>query len=199
MLDDLDFEETPQDEGPPPEESSNRTFLLVAAGLGGFMLLAVICMVVYALFLRPRADETTDPAILTREAENAQISQSLTQTAVAAALQPSPTNTAPPTATQPPASPTSGLGAVTNTPGGGEAGPTADPRTATVQALLTQASIAQTQAASNIVTVTATSTAVGTLPDTGLLDDAGLPVLAGLTAMLLVVIFAARRLRAANE
>ncbi|MBI3158644.1 MAG: hypothetical protein HYZ26_03465 [Chloroflexi bacterium] len=199
MLDDLDFEETPQDEGPPPEESSNRTFLMVAAGLGGFMLLAVICMVVYAVFLRPGADQAEDPAVLTAEAQNAQIAQSLTETAIAASFSPTPSNTPPPTATQPAVSPTSGLGAVTDTPGGGAPGPTADPRTATVQALLTQASIAQTQAASNIVTVTATSTAVGTLPDTGFLDDAGLPVLAGLTAMLLVVIFAARRLRAANE
>lgn len=73
---------------------------------------------------------------------------------------------------------------------------TPNPRTATVQALLTQASIAQTQAAADGLTATATSTAGGTPPDTSLLD---LPALLGLTVLLLVVIFAARRLRTANE
>ncbi|TAK10662.1 MAG: hypothetical protein EPO32_14505 [Anaerolineae bacterium] len=198
MLDDLDFEETPDDEGPPPEESSNRSFLFIAGGLGVVLLLGVICIAGYA-FLNRDTGEGTDPAVLTAEAQNAQISQQLTQTAIAAAFSPTPSNTAPPTATQAPATATSAL-AVTATPdgsGGGD-GPTPDPRTATVQALLTQASVAQTQAANQIVTTTPTSTPVGALPDTGLLDDAGLPALAGLTMVLLVVIFAARRLRSAN-
>lgn len=199
MLDDLDFEDTPEDEDPPPEEGSNRTFMMVAAGLGGFMLLAVICMVVlYALFFRGQQPAADDPAVLTAEAQNAQIAQSLTETAVAASFSPTPSNTAPPTATEAPsATPAAGAQQVTDTPDG--SGPTPDPRTATVQALLTQASVAQTQAASNISTVTPTATAVGALPDTGLLDDIGLPFMAGMTLLLLVVIFAARRLREANS
>ncbi len=202
MLDDLDFEDTPEDEGPPPEGGgSNRTFIMLAAGIGGFMVLAVICMVVYVMFLRPQTPTADDPAVLTAEAQNAQIAQSLTQTAVAAAFSPTPSNTAPPTATQAPSNtPDAGGLSVTETPdgaGGGD-GPTPDPRTATVQALLTQASVAQTQAASNLQTVTPTATAVSSLPDTGLLDDVGLPFLAGLTVLLLVVIFGARRLRDAN-
>lgn len=202
MLDDLDFEETPDDEGPPPEESSNRSFMLIAGGLGLVLLLGIICIAGYAFLNRDPGTAATDPAVLTAEAQNAQISQQLTQTAIAAAFTPTASNTPPPTSTQPPASPTSAIAAaVTETPdgsGGGGDGPTPDPRTATVQALLTQASVAQTQAANQVVTTTPTSTPVGALPDTGLLDDVGLPAMAGLTALLLVVIFAARRLRTAN-
>ncbi len=35
--------------GPPPEESSNRTFVLAAAGIGGLLVLSLICLGLYAL------------------------------------------------------------------------------------------------------------------------------------------------------
>jgi len=67
-----------------------------------------------------------------------------------------------------------------------------------VQALLTQAALAQTQAAQQLLTQTATPTATG-LPDTGFADDIGAPTLLGMAALLIVVIFVARRLRAATN
>jgi hypothetical protein len=51
-----------------------------------------------------------------------------------------------------------------------------------------------TQAAEAQLTVIPTSTA---LPDSGFADDVGLPGLIGLAAVLVVVVFLARRLRSA--
>lgn len=69
-----------------------------------------------------------------------------------------------------------------------------DARTATVQVLLTQAAMASGQTTSTLVPGT-TATA---LPTTGFAEDAGLPGLLGISALLIVVIFLARRMRAAN-
>jgi LPXTG-motif cell wall-anchored protein len=66
-----------------------------------------------------------------------------------------------------------------------------------VEALLTQAALAQTQAAQQLLTQTATPTATG-LPDTGFADDIGAPTLLGMAALLILVIFIARRMRAAT-
>ena len=42
------------DETTPPEESGNKTFLLVAAILGGIVLLSIACLAVYGLYFLPR-------------------------------------------------------------------------------------------------------------------------------------------------
>ena len=42
---------------PLPEESSNRTFLFVAGGLGGLLVLSMICLGVYALVIAPAQQE----------------------------------------------------------------------------------------------------------------------------------------------
>ena len=112
-----------------------------------------------------------------------------------------PSNTPPPTSTQvPPTStppPTATQVPVEDGSGGG---PTPDPRTATVQALLTQAALAQTQAAQQLLTQTSTPTATG-LPDTGIADDLGNispQVMLGMAGLLILVIFIARRLRAST-
>jgi LPXTG-motif cell wall-anchored protein len=63
--------------------------------------------------------------------------------------------------------------------------------------LLTQAALAQTQAAEAILTVTATPTTTA-LPDTGFADDVGVPALLGMAGLLILVIFVARRLREAT-
>jgi hypothetical protein len=94
---------------------------------------------------------------------------------------------------QPTITPTEGDVTVTETPTGG---PTVHPATETVQALLTQAAVAQTQAAEEILTVTPTATIV--LPDTGFADDIGLLGMFMLGSALILVIFFARRLRSAN-
>jgi len=39
--------------GPLPEESGNRTFVIAAAGLGGLLIVSMICLLVYALVLAP--------------------------------------------------------------------------------------------------------------------------------------------------
>ena len=167
------------EETPPPEESSNRTFLIVAGILGGITVLALACIAAYAFFILPgqRARREADIATLTAQAN--EVSQALTSTAIAAAFTPTSTKTQVPTATSIPPTRTPVLAVATNTPV-----PSADPRTATVAALLTQA------AASPVVTSTA-------LPTTGFADQVGIPGLLGMAVLLVVVIFLARRLRTA--
>ena len=209
MLDDfdLDLPDEEDDEGlddifPSEDEGAaggglaglfaNRTFVMVAGGLGALIVITLIGVAIYLFINRPdpaeiAANETATAAVIATGTSQA-------RTETAAALMPSltPTETLAPSATS---SPTIDVSAptATDTPGG----PTADPRTATVQALLTQAALAQTQAAASILTVSPTPTATAR-PDTGFMDDVGTPTLFGLTALLLIVIFIARRLRAVN-
>ncbi len=76
--------------------------------------------------------------------------------------------------------------APTDTPEmGDDAGATVDPRTATVAALFTEQ-------AEKDLTTTPISTG---LPDTGFMDNVGVPGLVALAASLVLVIFLARRLR----
>lgn len=196
MLDDFDIDAP---EGPPPEESSNRTFLMVAGGLGGFALLSLICLAA-VFFLRSDGGEVAaNPTADAINANNTEVALAAEQTGTAVAQL--PTNTPTPEITDtlvPSATPTIDELAPTEveiTPGG----PTLHPATATVQALLTQAAIAQTQAAQEILTVTPTATLV--LPDTGFADDMGDIGLLGMFTLgsaLIVIIFFARRLRSAN-
>ncbi len=67
-----------------------------------------------------------------------------------------------------------------------------DSRTATLAAL-------QTQAVEARLTALASGAAPGALPQTGIMDGVGIPGLAGLTAVLGAVIFAARKLRSSNK
>jgi LPXTG-motif cell wall-anchored protein len=174
-------------EAPLPEESSNRTFIIVAGVLGALAVIALVCLVVYALVLGPaqRAGEATRVAQV--NAQNTQIAGALTSTAIVAAFTPTSTVTpVPPTATRA-ASATPVVAVASNTPA------SVDSRTATVAALLTQAAIT-TQ---TVTGPTPTATATG-LPSTGFAEDVGLPMLLGLALLLVVVIFAARRLRMAG-
>jgi cytoskeletal protein RodZ len=77
--------------------------------------------------------------------------------------------------------------AASKTPTLGEA----DPRTATVAVLMTQAAAAK-------MTATYQGTA-GILPNTGFADEVGLPGLVSLSLVLVVVIFLVRRLRMSNQ
>jgi hypothetical protein len=197
MLDDFDMD-FPEEEEPLEEEGGepsgrNRTFLMVAGGLGGLIVIALICVAVYVFLIRPRTAANqqafqTQTALAVSAAQQAQ-----TQTAAVFVPtdtpEPTPTETLAPTDTPVPTLPPAEDGT-----GGG---PTPDPRTATVQALLTQAALAQTQAAQELLTQTATPTATG-LPDTGFADDVGAPALLAMAALLILVIFVARRLRAAT-
>ncbi len=204
MLDDFDLD-VPE-EGAAEGASDNRTFVMVAGGIGGFLLIAMLCLAVYAFFILP-GQTGDDEAALTATAQQAEIDQRLTGTAIVDAYTPTitdtplPTNTATmtSTATQPVAEDATAtepaIPIFTEVPLGG---PTIDPRTVTVQALYTAAAVAQTQAASSILTVTPTSTLTSILPETGFIDDIGAPGLMAFAALLILVIFAARRLREAN-
>ena len=174
---------------PPPEESGNRTFLIVAGILGAIMILTLICIVAFAVFYLPRtqAAKKTDDA--KRFAQNTVVALSVAQTEAAAKNTPTFTATKAsaitPTATQSP-TPTNTqvvAKAATNT-----ATSVIDPRTPTAAALLTQAAIAAK-------TMIPTSTL---LPPGGFADEVGMPVLLIIAALLVVVIFMARRLRTAH-
>lgn len=166
------------DEEAPPEESGNKTFLLVAAVLGGVVLLTIACLAVYGLYILPRQTDQREAQQATLIAQNLQVNQALTEKAISDMLSqvPSSTPTLEPTLTpvfEPQITPTL-------TPD--------NPQTATVAAALTQAAQAQ-------MTVTLLPTAT-LLPNTGFFDDVGTPGLAVMAMALVIVILLARRLRA---
>jgi Tfp pilus assembly protein PilV len=170
--------------GPLPEESSNRTFLIAAAGIGGLLVLSMICLGVYALVLAPRQQQARVEQATQIVLQNTQVAQSLTQTAAASRASrtptpsdtPEPTNTPTATATQVVVIPT---GTPFTTFG------TSAPLTATAAAQRTLDAAQQT-------TPTATPTA---LPATGFADEAGLPTLFLLALGLLAVVIVARGIR----
>lgn len=186
MLDDteLDLPEEPKAE--PPKRSGNR-FLVVAGTLGTILLLALVAIVIYALVILPEQ----------QAAEPGPSAAQLTETSLAQVLQATSTSTATRTASSTPIPPTN-TPRPTNTP---LITSTAGPATETVNALLTQAALAQTQA----VTPTGPSPTPGTptatpsaLPNSGFADDIGAPGLLAAAAILLAVVILARRLRSAD-
>lgn len=162
----------------PPEESGNKTFLIVAAVLGGAVLLSIICLVGYALIVLPRQTATRDNQQATLVEQNVQVYQTLTAKVQSDLLSQTPQATTTPTPSNtPPFAQTTATEIVS----------TADPQTATVIAALTQAAQAQ-------LTVTALPTST-LLPNTGFIDDVGAPGLVIMAIALVVVILLARRLR----
>jgi len=184
-FDDNNFEEF--DEGPLPEEANNnRTFLVAVGILGGIILISIACLVGVYLFNsngNNNAQAVAEAATQTALAANGTVNEALTATFQASILPtttftPQPTavvNVATETATVDPA-----IAAVL-----GEGTPAA--ATATVGAALTQAAAAQ-------LTVVPTTTA---LPQTGLVEDIGVPGLAAMALAFVIVILLARRLRTA--
>ena len=172
--------------GPPPEErSSNRTFVIAAAGIGGLLVLSMICLGLYALILAPaqrqaRAAQATQVIL-----DNTKVAQAMTQTVQArtpsATLK--PTKTLTPTATF---TPTQVVVLATPTPT--ETQVTTEPGTATAFA----ATLAALQAGTGTPAGSPTPTA---LPRTGFADEVGLPGLLFLGGVLIVVVIAARQLR----
>ena len=179
--------DTPDDAPLPEESNNNRTFLIAAAILGGIILLSVACLVGVWLFSQQASTARlaqAEVATQTADAANAIIGDALTATFEAAAVQPTATEL-PPTLT-----PVVSVATITNTPDpsvGALAVGTPAAATATVGAALTQAAIAQ-------LTVIPTSTL---LPQTGLVEDVGVPGLAVMALAFIIVILLARRLRAA--
>ncbi|MDH5605600.1 MAG: hypothetical protein OEY93_01820 [Anaerolineae bacterium] len=211
MLDDFDLD-VPEDEEDEldifdeegGEPGTNRNFMMIAGGLGVVLLISMICIAVYSFVIRPGQEPAVDPAAATMQAQQTELSQSLTETAQAI-VQVLPSETLAPSATvevldgtgtatvDPSAQVTEPIVA-TQEPDGGA---TVNPATATVYAVLTKVAVARTQAAETLLTTTPTFTPTA-LPNTGFLDDYGPIGLFMMAAMMILVIFMSRRLRMAN-
>lgn len=168
-----------------PGETSNRTFVIAAAGLGGLLILSMVCLALYALVLAPRQQASRETQAAEIVLQNTQVAA--TQTAEAAGV--TPTIAASPTASETLApsatvTPTQVVVLPTNTPTPFLTLPTLEPMTATAAA---QATL---DAEMGGPTPTATA-----LPTAGFADEAGMPLLFLLGGVLLAVIFIARGLR----
>jgi type II secretory pathway pseudopilin PulG len=176
------------DDAPLPEESNNnRTFLIAVGILGGIILISIACLVGVYLFgsQNQPAQQADEAATQTALANTLFIDQALTATANASIL---PTATLEPTATSVVSFPTA---TGTLDPDATAVSALEDPgtpaaATATVGAALTQAAIAQ-------LTIVPTTTA---LPNTGFIDDYGVPGLVAMSLAFIIVIMLARKLRA---
>lgn len=181
---------------PPPR--SNRSFLLLAGILAAIMVLALIAMAYYALVILPvqrsaAPAQTETAAALATHTPSSSPSPSLTPSSTNTETVPAPTAT--PSLTDTPITPIFTTG----------------PATATVNALLTQAALAQTAAATAAAATSTSTLGPGTaaaptntpsvtpnaLPQSGFAEDIGATGLLAMAAVLIVVIFLARRLRAA--
>ncbi len=192
-FEDLDFEGLSGEETISTSRGSNRTFLIVAGILGGILLIALLAIAAYAVLILPNRGSNQQTRVAEINATNTAIAQEAQLTAVARQVTFTPTFTAtlPPTETptQAPTNTSTPVLAPTSTSEPAE-GPTATPdadATATVAALLTQQA-----AGTEEPTPVPTSTA---LPDTGFADDFGVPGLALIAGVLLVIIILSRRLR----
>ena len=182
-LDD-DYENEYEDDETVEEESSNKTFIVVASILGGIILLALLCVAVYALVFVPKQKADANNVAEATSVASTQVVVLLTEAAVESALLDTPL-ASPSPISSPTASPTPVIAVATDTP-------TATPNTAatgTVAAALTQAGDA-------ILTIVPTSSE---LPDGGFADDVGIPSLVMLTTIFVAIIFFARKLRSTSE
>jgi hypothetical protein len=191
---DFEFEDTPEDpqeieESPLPaeeEETGNRTFIIVLLVGIAAIILTLVCMIIFFVSRGNEQRAIRETQIAEINAQNTAVVMAVSQTAEVLAWTPTPSNTLPPNT--PTVTPTAvvALPTDTPTPAPSETPPGGiDPRTATVEALLTLGA----------ETGTPGPTA---LPDTGFLDDVGLPGLLLAAAALVLVIFLARRLRTAG-
>ena len=202
MAEDFDFEVPPVQE---EDESPNRAFITAVAGIGGLLILSLICLGLYTLVIAPRQREARERRPTEIALTNTEIARLLTETAIAG-QSPVPgdgtvvaTSTTTPTPTEVVVVSTS-TPTITHTPE-----PTADPQTATAQAQATADAAAQqatatstsTATATAVIAPTATPTATPTeLPGTGgFAEDIGVPGMLLLAAVLVAVIIVARRLR----
>lgn len=184
----LDLDNEPDVDPTPPPQSSNRPFFIILGVLAAVTLLALLGIVGYLALIRPQQVAQRQSRQATVNAQNTQAALIVAQTSTAIflemAITPTPTNTPEPLPTiEPTATQTPVLVLPTAT-----TAPTMDVRTATVAALLTQAANVTRTPGGALPTSTR-------LPETGFAEDVGLPSMMGLAALLIVVIFLARRLR----
>ncbi len=185
----------------PRTRSSNKNFWIAIGVLAVVFLLVVAVLVVVALNVIPKNQQARLEEAAVINAHNTATSQAATDYALVQAQQALVTETALPTETPEPSStPVIVLATQTNAASPTEerrevGGPVDDPgRTATVAALLTQAAGGGTAVATTAGGLTPTA-----LPQSGFVEDVGMPGLFGLAVALIVVIFLVRRLRAAGS
>jgi hypothetical protein len=198
-----DFDEFEGDDlsGGQEPKPSNRTFFLSFGLIAVIFALTLAALAFVVFYVLPQSREK-------RESQNIQIYAANTATALAATqisqriamaqtLQAeAPTATIAPTFTPLPVvtetvEPTVEIVVQEATAEPAQGGGI-DGRTATLAAL-------QTQAASARMTAAAEGRVTTALPQSGMFDGIGIPGLAGLTAVLGLVIFAARKLRSSNK
>jgi hypothetical protein len=185
-------EQGDDDQTPEEGEGNNRIFIMLLIGIGGFALVAILCIIGYFALSRPggmlaRVDSAATNVAITAEAIVQQ-----TQAAVALA---SPT--LPFVATVTPTTTPVLVTFPTDTPAADT--PTIDPEIATLQVQQTELAKVQAQ---NTATAAAkitpkARTATPHIPNTGFADEVGLPGLLIVTVILLGIILLARRLRVA--
>jgi hypothetical protein len=182
-----------EEEGGTPEEASNRTFLIVAGVFGAIVVLSLICLVLFVVF-KVLPDRNNKSKEATQSAQrNLDIIAGVTQTAKARSWTATPTQTYTPR----PITPTFTAEKVkaTDTPVIPPSSTPTSPNADTLEALHKTA----TAMKAALLTPSATSSPEATNPDTGFADQVGAPALLGLAAVLILVIFLARRLRTANS
>jgi hypothetical protein len=182
------FDDNNPDDGQLPEESNNnRTFLIAAGILGGIILISVACLGGIFLLNRNTSAQTEAQAISATETAAAAFSgigPALTATADAA-IQPTATLAPTQTSVVNVATVTQTLDPNATPQAAVPAAGTPAAATATVGAALTQAAIAQ-------LTIVPTTTG---LPQTGFVEDVGVPGLVVMALAFIIVILMARRLR----
>jgi hypothetical protein len=177
-FEDLDILDDDEDELQ-EDKPRSRAFTVIAGVLGVLIVFAIITVAAYLLFSKPDDGNNiadVNPIVAQTETAQAQqkfIGESLTQTAVALADQEQATEP-PPTAT------------ATQ-----DISPTSD-TAATIQAAYTQAVALQTEQAGS-------ATDSDELPDTGLIDDLGIPGIIAFSTLLFLVIIVVRRVRTSNS
>ena len=204
-FEDLDFEDDFDDLGDEealPEESSNRTFIILAGALGGVALLAVICILVYALAIRPQQVDDQAERASAVQTQNAEVEMIIEQTstsaaitAIAAAATATPTQTKEPTFTPTSTAtftlvPTTAVVAMQTTTAA-----TLDPTSAAETSMFESADATATAKAALGGQVTLTPIHPAEIPDAGWADNVGLPVMLGLAGLLILVFFLARLAR----
>lgn len=197
QFEDFSPEEEPTEGGPEPEGNNNknggnRNFMLAVGIIGAIFVISLIGLGLYIFLGQPRQTQALRETAAVINANNTATAMSATQSA-GLNIQRLTLTAGAPTKTPIPATNTPVVAVASATPdltatsiAAGLADPAA--RTATVAAF-------QTQVAAG-TKITGTTTA---LPQTGFAEDVGLPGLLGAAAILLLVIFLARRLRVAQS
>ncbi len=173
----------------PGGPTDNKTFIIAVAGLIGFLVLAMALMAAYAFFVLPAKKKAQATQVAQINAQNTAIAQGLTATAAAALWTATPTPTPPRTPTPKPTNTAVVAAPATPTPVVAQASPTPVAAINATAFALTATSIAATNAAA------AANVQPTSLAQTGFADQVGLPGLVAVAALLIVVIFLARRLR----